>query len=355
MQLEDLGWNDFFQDQFRHVAKDSWIPARIIQEQKNHYRVQSETGEGIAELSGRFVFETVGGRADLPVVGDWVAVRRRDGEGRCIIQYRFRRKSRFVRKSSGRSAEEQVIAANIDTLFLVTTLGRDFNPRRMERYLALAWEGGAAPVLLFNKSDLCRDPSRQLEIVRSLAGCTPSHVISARTGEGTGELDRYLQHGTTVALLGSSGVGKSTLINRLAGSAIQPVNAVRESDGRGRHTTTSRQLIRLPSGAALIDTPGLRELQLIEASSGLEQTFSEIEILKTGCHFSDCSHDHEPGCAVRAALDRGLLDEDRHASYLKLRREIQYHNRKADKRLELEEKRRWKIIHKDYRRHFRDR
>ncbi len=321
MDLASLGWNDHFASLFGAHAAAGLVPARVALEHKHGYVVLAEPGELTAEVRGRLLKNRV--EADLPAVGDWVAVSL-PAEGRhAHIHAVLPRRSRFSRRAPGERAEEQVVAANLDTVFLVSGLDADFNPRRIERYLALARGSGAEPVIVLNKADLCPDASARLSAIRKLAGGATVQVISAVTGAGLEALTPYLQPGRTIALLGSSGVGKSTLVNRLLGTERQAVRNVREDD-RGRHTTTRRELITLPGGALLVDTPGMRELQLWNrAIDGLLTVFPEIVELAHGCRFRDCRHAAEPGCAVRSALVDGTLSPERFGSFLKLRAELE--------------------------------
>jgi ribosome biogenesis GTPase len=265
----------------------------------------------------------------MPTVGDWVAVRPGQ-EGLVSIRHVLPRRSKFSRRSAGQRAAEQVVAANVDTVFLMMGLDRDFNPRRLERYLGVAAASGAAPVVLLNKADVLAAEEREerLAAVAVVGHGVPVLVISVREGQGLEELRPYLQPARTAALLGSSGVGKSTLLNRLATTDLQRTGAVGTQDGRGKHTTSHAQLFALPDGALVIDTPGLRELQLWEPEASLEGAFADVQALAAGCRFSDCRHTEEPGCAVRAALAEGRLDPERLASFEKLRAELARHGRR---------------------------
>ncbi len=320
MNLIDLGWNQFFERHFEQYKSQNHAPARIAQEHKKLYLALDEQGESLAEVSGRFRFQA---NSKFPAVGDWVALTRRD-ENRATIHALLPRQSAFSRKMAGVETQEQVVAANIDTVFIVCGLDANYNLRRIERYLTLAWESGAVPVILLNKCDLCGDLEMKVAEVESLAIGTPIHAISARDGQGLNTLGRYLSKGKTAAFLGSSGVGKSSIINRLLGEERLATNAVSEYDGRGRHTTTHRELIVLPDGGIVIDTPGMRELQVWGDEQGLKQVFDDIEELAKGCRFRDCQHRTEPGCAVRAAINDGKLDPGRFQSYLKLKKELEY-------------------------------
>jgi ribosome biogenesis GTPase len=340
--LESLGWSDFFMEGMGQYGSQC-VPGRIAESSGDLYQIYSNGGLVTGQISGRFRHRAAS-RAELPAVGDWVALTRVAGEGKAQIHGLLPRKSTFTRKVAGRAATEQVVAANIDTVFLVTSLNQDLNPRRLERYLVMIWEGGANPAIILNKSDLCPDSTESVRQVGSVSMGVPIHTISVLQGEGLAALDSYLTRGKTVALLGSSGVGKSSLVNYLASAHLQDVQPVREGDDRGRHTTTRRQLFLLPSGALVLDTPGMREIQLWGGEEGVAAAFEDVETLAAECRYRDCSHQNEPGCAVRQALEGGLLDEERYSSYEKLVGEMRYAAIKTDKAAQAAQKKKWKKL-----------
>jgi ribosome biogenesis GTPase len=356
IDLESLGWDELFEESFHPYSSAACVPGRIAQEHRGKYRVLTARGELSASLSGRLRHDSFD-RQDSPAAGDWVAVRPRYEEAAATIVGVLRRKSQFIRGASGNRTRVQTVAANVDTIFLVMALNNDFNLRRMERYLVMAWESGAQPVVVLTKSDLCPDRRQKLVEVESLAIGAPVHVTSIVDKTGLDSLRDYIRPGKTVGLVGSSGVGKSTLVNYLAGRQVQETQDVRASDGRGRHTTTTRQLTLLAGGGMVLDTPGMRELQLWEGSaesnkqtresrrpSGIEHAFNEIESLAARCRYRDCSHSGEPDCAVQAALGENTLDQARFRSYVKLQKELRYQERKQDKAAEIREKNKWKKL-----------
>ncbi len=313
-----------------------------------------QDGECWAEASGKLRLAADEG-ADWPAVGDWVVVELHGADTTAAIQEVLPRRSKFVRKLPGKKMEEQVIAANVDTALLVSALDGDFNPRRVERYLAQCWESGAKPVIVLNKADACEEARGKAAEMERVAIGTGVCVVSARTGQGFGELEEFLRPGETLVLLGSSGVGKSTIANRLLGQTVQEVRPVRESDSRGRHTTTTRELFVLPGGALLMDTPGLREMQLWDAEHGVAQAFADIDSLAAQCRFGDCRHEAEPGCAVLAALSAGTLDPVRVENRRKLLREQEFLRRKMDPEARQVQKEQWKEIHRAARQKYQQR
>jgi ribosome biogenesis GTPase len=350
--LERLGWGHFFQAQ---LTSDDlrFRLARITEEQRGQYRIAGDF-EGWAEVSGRFRHEAKSSAA-FPVVGDWVCVSAESSSGTAIIHRRLNRRGTVARKAPGRTTDEQVIAANVDTIFLVTALAEDLSPRRIERYLTMVWDAGATPVIVLNKADLSDDPVAAAEAVRARVSLDAVVALSALTDEGVAALDPYLTPATTIALLGSSGVGKSTIVNRLLGCDRQRTGPIRKSDGTGQHTTSTRQLIELPGGALLIDTPGMRELQPWGDESAVDRAFGDIAQIALGCRFADCSHRQEPGCAVVKAIAAGALDVARLNHYRHLLREAAFEERKRDKAAAAQEKRRWKQITQAQRARYRER
>jgi ribosome biogenesis GTPase len=380
-----LGWSEFFAQQIaEQFAVDSvLVPARVAEENRELYRIFCEQGEFLAQLSGKLRHATTS-RDDFPAVGDWVLAQLRLRESRATIHHVLRRKSKFARKMAGRKTEEQIVAANVDVVFLVSSLNRDFNPRRIERYLTLAWDSGARPVVVLNKADLCESAEAFRTAAEAAAMGARVVLTSATQGGGLAELRAVLrcraeltegcevpslqqQSGLTAALLGSSGVGKSSLVNALLGAhACAPdqqdlsrgplaTQAVREGDDRGRHTTTSRQLLPVPGGGVLIDTPGMRELQLWDAGDGIGRTFGDIQELAACCKFRDCKHQSEPGCAVRAAVASETLDAERVESFHKLEREEQFLEAKQDAALRSQRTKELRKMMKSVNRFYRDR
>jgi ribosome biogenesis GTPase / thiamine phosphate phosphatase len=351
--LEELGWDGHFASGLETLEMPGVIPGRVVTIEKDICQVMTASGELAAQLSGRFRYEARGDA--FPAIGDWLAVRALPGEAKAIIHAVLPRKSKFSRQISGGRqrteggrTEEQIVAANVDTVFLVNGLdgGRSLSVRRIERYLAIAWASGATPVIVLNKADLCPDTEPFMREVERAAYGIPTHTVSAVTGAGMEALQQYLIKGSTVALLGSSGVGKSALINALLGEERLATGEVRASDGEGRHTTTRRELILLPGGGAVIDTPGMREIQVWGDEQSLNNAFEDIAALAAGCRFKDCRHNAEPDCAVREALRSGALDAKHFKSYLQLQREMHHLAARQEGKAALMEKMRWKQISK---------
>jgi ribosome biogenesis GTPase / thiamine phosphate phosphatase len=325
-----LGWSPSRTEEFEPYAADGLVPARVAAQHRGAYVVYAESGELRAEVAGRLRHAALTA-SDFPAVGDWVALGASTGADAALIHAVLPRTTSFSRKAAGDEEAEQVVAANLDVVLLVSALGEDLNVRRIERYLAAGWESGAQPVIVLNKSDLSVDLAVDVAEVEAIAFGVPVHAVSCLDGFGVSELAPYLEGGRTVALLGSSGVGKSTLLNRLLGWERQEVGGLR-ADGKGRHTTTHRELVPLPGGGLVLDTPGMRELGLWEAGAGVGETFADVAELAVECRFADCAHANEPGCAVRAALADGRLAPERLESYRKLQRELRRLELKTDPR-----------------------
>jgi ribosome biogenesis GTPase len=351
--LKDLGWDD---DRIRDfepwAGKAGFQPGRVIIGFNYLYRVGTDAGEVEAVLAGRLKHRAEN-QGELPAVGDWVVLRKRADEQRGAIVAVLPRRSRFSRRMAGNVTGEQVVAANVDVVFIVMSLDHDYSVRRLERYLLMARESGATAVVLLTKPDLCADVPALLADVVAASGDVPVHVLSPKLNQGIEQVGPYLTGGRTAALLGSSGVGKSTIINCLVGTDVQKTRNVREADSKGRHTTTHRELVSLPCGGLIIDTPGMRELQLWDASDSVRGTFDDVEVLASGCHFTDCRHRDEPRCAVKAAVEEGRLTADRLDSYLTLQDELVYLARQQDERAQIEEKRRAKVMGKALKQHLK--
>lgn len=345
-KLISMGWNSFFESQVPEHQRQHLTLGRVTAEHRTEYEVATEVGQIRAKSRGRLHFQAHAS-ADLPVVGDWVCLSVYEREG--MIERRLDRKTLFSRKSPGSASEEQVICANVDVAFIVSSLGVELNRARMERYLAAVIESGAEPVFVLTKVDLCHDSEAALAEIKAFAPLVKVVAVNSLEGLGLAPLRDILSNGRTGVLIGPSGVGKSTLVNALANAPVLETGSVREGDHKGRHTTTHRELIALEGGGNLIDTPGMREFQIWDSGSGIESVFSDIETLMTSCKFSDCRHENEPGCAVRQALEDGSLDEGRLANFRKLERENAYMLRRHDKAKQREEKEKWKKIHQSVR------
>jgi ribosome biogenesis GTPase / thiamine phosphate phosphatase len=351
--IHRLGWDPGWEEAFAPFAARGHRPARVIavHREASIVRDGNEDGDRSAAVSGTFRYEALSA-ADYPAVGDWVAL---DAGG--LISAVLPRRTAFTRMATDASRrgagldDQQVMAANVDTALLVAGLDNDFNLRRIERYLAVAWSSGIMPVVVLNKADLADDVDDRLIAVEAIAPGVATVPVSALTGAGLAGLEVHLRAGTTAAILGSSGVGKSTLVNALLGDERQRTAEVRASDSRGRHTTTHRELFELPNGALLVDTPGIRALEVLGADEGVESTFDDVADLAAQCRFSDCRHAGEPGCAVHAALADGRLSTERLESHQKLERELARVARQGDPRARAEVRRKWQIIQKSVNEH----
>ncbi|WP_445491160.1 ribosome small subunit-dependent GTPase A [Niallia sp. 03133] len=344
MELTMFGYNEEIGKAFENYGAVEQIVGRVALEHKRLYRVWTYYGELLCEVSGKFSF-TANTRENYPAVGDWVVITPRVEEGKGTISFVLPRKSKFSRKVAGANTEEQIVATNVDTILLVNSLNEDLNLRRIERYLTLTWESGANPVIVLTKADLSDHVDEAIALVESVAFGVPVYPISVMEDSGFDELNKLLLPGKTFALLGSSGVGKSTLTNYLLGYNKQEVQNIRNDD-KGKHTTTHRELILLPNGCILIDTPGMRELQLWNSDEGLSGSFTDIEELAVHCKFRDCAHEGEKGCAIKEAIESGVLLEERLASYKKLLKELAFLKRKQDKKAQSDEKKKWKKMNK---------
>lgn len=348
--LQDLGWSPFFQQQI--TESDSHLfPARVSEQSRGFFRLTSDRPDVTATVAGRLAFEAEQDGA-MPVVGDWVMARGAS-DGQAVIERVLERRTKLSRIAPGVRTEEQVLAANVDIVFLVTSMTQEFNPRRIERYLMQIWESGARPAVIVNKADLAESQAFYLSQLEEIAPdvLTTSAVI----GSGIDRLRASIGARETAVFVGSSGVGKSSLINRLLGEEAQEVRAIRENDARGRHTTTNRELLMLPDGGMIIDTPGLRQLQVLADHASLTQTFADVSRYASECAFRDCKHISEPGCAVLAAIDDGSLDNVRLKSFRKLQRELEFAERRTDRAAQLDNKRKWKRIQKQNRARFKQR
>lgn len=338
--IEQYGWNSKWEEKMSNKG----LVGRVLLEHKHSYRVITNEGEWLCSLSGKFKFDH--NREAYPAVGDWVVLEQMPGEEKGIIQQVLPRQSQFSRKVAGTTTEIQLVAVNVDYVFLVMSLNHDFNVRRLERYLLAAWDSGATPVVVLTKKDACEQVDYFISEVETIAFGVNVFAVSSVTGEGIDDLAALLVNGKTGALLGSSGVGKSSLINALSGEDVMEVSDIRADDSKGRHTTTHRELSLLPGGGLLIDTPGMREFQLWDSSEGISNSFQDIEELAIECRFRDCQHKKEPGCAIQEAIRTGLLKEDRYVSYVKLLRELAHIERKNNLAAQKTERDKWKQVSK---------
>jgi ribosome biogenesis GTPase len=345
LDLASFGLTPSVADAFRALGREDLVLARVTSAPGGRWRVVTALGERLAEPSGRLL-EDAASAAELPAVGDWLAVRPRPGEERATVVAVLPRASALVRKAAGRALGPQVLAANVDVVLLACGLDADWNPGRLERYLVVAWESGARPLVLLTKADVAADVAARVAEAEAVAAGSPVVAVSARTGYGLDALGAALRPRETAAIVGSSGVGKSTLLNRLLGEEVQPTSGVRAGDGRGRHTTTTREMFVLPGGALLVDTPGLRELAVWTGTEAVDAAFEDVAALAARCRFRDCAHGPEPGCAVTGAVASGELSAARLEDWRKLRREQAFLARKEDPALARAERERWKAIGK---------
>lgn len=345
MNLVKWGWNSLLNDKYSNLKEEGLVPGRIVKETKHIYEIETKSGRFKGKVSGHYMYIAISS-ADYPTIGDWVAVRIK--QDKAVIERLLDRVSSFSRKKAGNEVAEQVIAANIDYIFLIFGLegGRNYSPGAVERFLTRAWDSGASPIIVLNKSDLCENGNDYVVQTEYIAAGVPIHLTSAITGEGIEDLKQYVIPGKTIAFTGFSGVGKSALINALCGAEIMNTGIIRKSDLKGKHTTTHKELILLDNGGILIDSPGLKELQLWGSKESLNNSFDDISEFSEYCKFSDCSHSGEPGCAVQNALSNGELDHRRYENYLDMKKELKFLESKISVKATLAEKARGKELSK---------
>ncbi len=343
IDLIQYGWNTYFEEHYKNSQNHGLPVGRVVADFGQKLRIMTQKGE-VSAIKAPHFYHGYGG--EIPAVGDWVIYKEWEDQTEPMILEVIKRKTKFSRAAAGIELKEQVAASNMDVVFLIQSLNKDFNLRRLERYLIAAWESGAVPIVVLTKADICSDVDNKLAQVYDTAKGVDVVVVSAVSGQGLEDLNKYLMPGKTIALLGSSGVGKSTLVNTLAGREILKTQEIREGDARGRHTTTHRELVLLPQGGLILDTPGMRTLSLWEADEGMTEVFGDVEQITARCRFSDCLHQNEPGCAVRKALQDGSLSEKRWNNWLKLQKELLFLDQKKNGKLREESKKRNKAMSK---------
>ncbi len=345
MEINKWGWSPFFEVENEKLQSMGLVPGRIIKENRNIYEIITNSGKFTSKVSGSFLYKATS-KSDFPTIGDWVGVK--IDNNIAVIECLLKRKSAFSRKSAGDISEEQIIAANIDHIFLVFALdgGRNYTPGAVERFLTRAWDSGANPIIILNKSDLCSNSHDFVIETELLAPGVPIILSSTINGDGLQEIKQYITSGETIGFTGFSGVGKSALINALSSSEIMKTGEVRTGDHKGKHTTTHKELILLPNGGILIDSPGLKELQLWGDESSLEDTFSDIAELALHCKFRDCTHSGEPGCAVTDAISMGNLNERRLHNYNNMKKELRYTEARSKMSANAVEREKWKPVAK---------
>ncbi len=352
INIEQYGFDPFFAHEFETFRRSGFEPGRISAEDKQRYRVITRYGEIPGEVTGRFLYDTEN-TSSFPKTGDWVALMYFESENKCIIHKVLKRKSHFSRGMPGKETSTQVIAANIDYVFIVQSFNADLSLNRFERYIVMAEEGSCTPVILINKNDLADNPEDSLNKVRERTKDLTVYSISCETGDGFDELRSFILPAKTYALTGSSGVGKSSIINFLTNNHLQKVSDIRLSDGKGKHTTTRRELFLLPGGGIIIDTPGMREFALADNNIDSTDIFSDIFKFAADCRYKNCTHIHETGCSVKSAVQNGIITKEHYANYLKLKKESEYYDSLIDKNIYLERKKKEKRLHREIKRYFK--